>query len=151
MSVITVYKQYKPIDISEKQTKINYNFDKIYTLESFAELVASSNENMIVIYFDESAVNSQYFFNTTLPTILNQRGLKTLSNIIYVNVVDAPESLTKAMAKTKYGYSNLPCLVNLHYSEGVIQIDSILEEDGTTQFTSEAIIKWLINNKVIPE
>ena len=149
--VYRVYQNYKPQDASIIDSDaINYEFSNLYDLDGFRRYIMTVDREVNVLFFDRNSLTSQHFFNSTLATILGNNDVKTLTNIIYVDISNAGTS-SSSYNNGQFGYSAIPALANLHYTNGVIKVNSIIQDDGVTLFNTETLADWLKENGCLPQ
>ncbi len=146
--VYQIYQSYKPKETVNPVLEINYEFDEVLTIEQFNELIINSEEPLNVIFFDSSSINSQYLFNTILTEIMQNNEIEKIENLIYVNLVDFEISEYSSF-RLKYGFSSVPACANMSYTEGLIVVNSIIEETDNNIFTIQIVQDWLVKNKLI--
>ena len=146
-SVYSVFQAYKPKNIDVVDTDvITYNFPSRYSLKQFEDYLTGSSEEIKVIFFDKTQINSQYFFNNTWPNLLSDHSDIMASSLLYVDVSDDKDA---QIALSKLGYHSLPALENLVYENGTIRVISIQQEYGAMAMTSDTILEWLTENNLV--
>ncbi len=145
--VSQVYQDYTPETATVISTNpITYTFTNNYSFEEFEAYVTTTTEAVNVIFYQQDDVNSQYFFNTTLPAIMEANSVTELEGVIYVDISDLTED--SVAVKSRYGISAIPSLVNLTYADGSITINSYLSTNNST-FDSDSITSWLAEYNII--
>lgn len=146
--VYQIYQSYKPKETKNPVVEINYEFDKVLTIEEFNNLIINSEEPLNVIFFDSSSINSQYLFNTILKEIMLNNEIAKIENLVYVNLLGFDISEYSSF-RLKYGFSSVPACANMSYIEGLIVVNSIIEEGNNNIFTIQIVQDWLVKNNLI--
>ncbi len=145
--VYSVFQAYKPKNIDVVDTDvITYDFPSRYSLKQFEDHLTGSSQEIKVIFFDRTQINSQYFFNNTWPNLLSEHNDIMASSLLYVDVSDNQDA---QIALSKLGYHSLPAMENLVYENGAIRVVSILQEYGSTALTADTILQWLTDNNLV--
>ncbi len=149
--VYSVFQAYKPQNIDVIDTDvITYDFPNRRSLKQFEDHLTTSGNEIRVIFFDRTQINSPYFFNNTWPKLLSDHADSMATQLMYV---DVSETEGAQIALSKLGYKSLPALETLVYENGAIRVISSLQEYGSTALTSDTILAWLTENGllVVPE
>ncbi|HPW53691.1 MAG TPA: hypothetical protein PK631_04900, partial [Erysipelotrichaceae bacterium] len=146
--VFQIYQSYKPEETEKPVIEINYEFDKVLTIEQFNELIVDSEEALNVIFFDSTSINSQYLFNIILNEIMTNNEILKIENLVYVDLAGFDISEYGSF-RLKYGFSSTPACANMSYSEGLIVVNSIIEESNNSILTIQIVQNWLVNNGLI--
>lgn len=103
---------------------------------------------MNVIFFDSTSINSQYLFNIILNEIMTNNEILKIENLVYVDLAGFDISEYGSF-RLKYGFSSTPACANMSYSEGLIVVNSIIEESNNSILTIQIVQNWLVNNGLI--
>ncbi len=145
--VYQVYQDYTPDTATVISTNpITYTFTNNYTFEEFEAYVTTTSEAVNVFFYQQDDVNSQYFFNITLPAIMADNNVSELEGVIYVDISDLTED--SVAVRSRYCITSIPSLVNLTYADSTITINSYLSTNNST-FDSASIEDWLASNNII--
>lgn len=149
--MVSAFRYFEPKDESDFISYADsYNIEYLELTDFNAYLQKNQDTAINVIFYQESDINSQYLFNDVLPVIYEEYGISSLDGVIYVQLQES-DYKDKLSFTSTYGFSKVPALVNLTYSNGTITINNVLVDTETLLINHDSVVDWLITNEIIEE